>query len=97
MVSIIGRAFAAAITLALCPAAFAAEGDSGGHGGGETSGPAAGTPTTPNTVIPKQSGSAAATGAGAPGTAGKPGTEAGGGGRRGRRTPLSERLPGTND
>ena len=57
-------AFAAAVALALCPAAFAAKGDSGGHGGGETSGPAAGKPTTPNTVIPKQSGAASTTGAG---------------------------------
>ncbi|MBV8455782.1 MAG: hypothetical protein JO122_04105 [Acetobacteraceae bacterium] len=48
---------------------------------GVTSGPAAGMPTAPNTAVPKQSwsatSSAAATGAGAPGTPAKPGTEAG--------------------
>ena len=44
---------------------------------GVTSGPAAGTPTVPSTAVPKQTGSAAATGVGAPGTPAKPGTEAG--------------------
>ncbi len=44
---------------------------------GVTSGPAAGMSTAPNTAVPKQSGSAAATGVGAPGTPAKPGAEAG--------------------
>ncbi|MBV8456901.1 MAG: hypothetical protein JO122_09835 [Acetobacteraceae bacterium] len=70
-------AFAAAIVLAVCPAAFAA-GNTAATG--VTSGPAAGTPTVPNTAVPKQNwstNSAGATGAGAPGTPAKQGTEAG--------------------
>ena len=71
-------AFAAAIALAACPAAFA---QSNTTATGVTSGPAAGKPTVPNTAVPKQSWSgtnpAGATGAGAPGTPAKRGTEAG--------------------
>ncbi len=68
-------AFAAAIVLAVCPAAFAA-GNTAGTG--VTSGPAAGSSTMPNIAVPKQNwSSAGATGAGAPGTPAKRGTEAG--------------------
>jgi hypothetical protein len=45
---------------------------------GDTSGPAAGTPTTPSTAVQKQaSPQNGGAGAGAPGVAGKPGAESG--------------------
>ena len=62
-----------ALALGYAPLAIAA-----GPAQGDTSGPAAGTQTTPSTAVQKQVSSPnGSTSAGAPGAAGKPGAESG--------------------
>lgn len=60
--------------LVLAPVAMAETGPAQG----QTSGPAAGTQTTPNTAVQKQASNPGGTAVGAPGTEGKRGVESGG-------------------
>jgi hypothetical protein len=66
-------AAALAAALLCAPMAMAASESARGN----TSGPAAGTPTTPNAAVQKQASTPGGTAAGAPGVEAKPGTEAG--------------------